>query len=278
MNDQPTTSNTTSSEERSTYVARETPDGHLLMELWVLYLVTTDAHGDPAARLIRVDDPLIGFDNVQDELFDYQREEIQKDLGLPLVEESGRPKEVTPEGDSADDQEEEEPLEWEEHPRWWRDKDGQYHRVAYRRVEICYWVGGRGPTPRTRYQVWNTDFDTWQEAGKAADPGETFGQIFTTEEFERLTYPTEDLPPVGREAARKALTARPGEEQVCRFVKRTSGELRVMCFRYDPERDRRGRYGYDPKAKGLLPVFDLDKEAPRMVNLDGVRTVGQRRL
>ena len=89
------------------------------------------------------------------------------------------------------------PADWKEAPRYVRDLEtGQFHRVAYRRVEIRYRVGGRGYVSRTRFKVWNTDFETWTEAGEAAAPGETFGQIFTTEEFERLTYPAEGLLPV----------------------------------------------------------------------------------
>lgn len=74
-------------------------------------------------------------------------------------------------------------------------------------------------------------------------------------------------PQMGRETARERLTARPGTERRAVFVKRTNGELRRMRFRYDPERSTPFA---GAEAKGLLPVWDLDKGAARFVNLDGV--------
>ena len=165
---------------------------------------------------------------------------------------------------------------WKETPRYFRNPEtGCYRRVAYRRVEIQYHVGGHGPVARTRFQVWNPKFATWQEAAEAAKPGERFGLVLTEAQFEAYTYPAEDLPPMARAWARRMLTARPGRETVCRFVKRTTGELRVMRFRYDPQSAMCGRYGFDPKAKGLLPVYDVEKNARRFINLDGVRTVDE---
>jgi hypothetical protein len=73
-------------------------------------------------------------------------------------------------------------------------------------------------------------------------------------------------PQMRREAARERLTARPGTRRRVVFVKRTNGELRRMRFRYDPERSA----PFDAAARGLLPVWDLDKGAARFVNLDGV--------
>jgi len=74
-------------------------------------------------------------------------------------------------------------------------------------------------------------------------------------------------PCLDREAARERLTARPGTERRAVFVKRTNGKLRRMRFRYDPERSAPFA---GAEAKGVLPVWDLDKGAARFVNLDGV--------
>ena len=74
-------------------------------------------------------------------------------------------------------------------------------------------------------------------------------------------------PCLERETARERLTARPGTERRAVFVKRTDGKLRRMRFRYDPERSAPFA---GAAAKGLLPVWDLDKGAARFVNLDGV--------
>jgi len=168
-----------------------------------------------------------------------------------------------------------ETTSWKDRPaRYWRDPEtGQYHRVAFARVQFWSWIGGRGYVPVQRVMVWNpTAGDTYEEAGKAAAPGERFAAVMTEEQFACKTFPAQDLPPIGRRLARRALTARPGTEQVCRFIKRTNGELRVMRFQYDPDR---GRAPFpDAEAKGLLPVFDVERGAQRFINhRGGVRTV-----
>ena len=71
---------------------------------------------------------------------------------------------------------------------------------------------------------------------------------------------------MSREEARAVLTANAGAERSVVFVKRTTGRVRAMRFRYEPGR----RTPYDEDEKGLLPVFDLDEGAPRFINLDGV--------
>ena len=220
MNDQQKSPNQQQStdQEQSTYVAREAPDGQILMELWVLYEPARDEWGNPAARLLRVDDPLLGYEGVEDELSGEQRAEIEKDLGLPLLEETGRP-EATPDAPEEDGQEEEPPLEWETCPRWWRTSKGDYRRVAYVRHGRRDWIGGVGYVFSDVVSVWNPERGrTLEEAGSSAAPGEQFALVLTAEEFERRTFPPEDLPPVGRETARKALTACPGEEQRVSFV------------------------------------------------------------
>ena len=275
-----TTEPRTSTEEpRSTYVTREDEKGRPLVELWVEYEITRDAWGDPAIRLLCVDDPDLGYEGIENDLLDWERREIEEQLGLPLLDEQDdeKPEEVREEPEKMEP--EARLLEWQEHPRWWRTSAGEYCRLAYQRHGRRDWIGGRGWVWRDVVSVWDPSrARTKEEVGESADWGEQFALVLTPEEFERKTYPPEHLPPMGREAARRALVSRAGEEVTCRFVKRTNGELRVMRLRYDPpegnpSEDGRGCYGYDPKAKGLLPVFDLDKEAPRMVNLDGVRTI-----
>ena len=163
--------------------------------------------------------------------------------------------------------------------RYYRNPEtGRYCRVAYRRVEIRYWVGGRGPVTRTRFKVWNPEHGSLEEQEARATAGERFALVLTKEQFEARTFPPEDLPPMDREVARRlierAAAERPGETLACRFVKRTNGELRRMRFRYDPQ--SAGRCGFDPKAKGLLPVYDVERGAQRFINLDGVREVAGR--
>ena len=236
----------------ATYVARETKDGALLMELYVEYEPTLDAHGEPAAFIVRVDDELAGWEGVEDELDARQREAVSEELGLPLLDV----------------------------PRYFRDGEGRFRPVAYKRHGRRDWIGGKGYVYRRVVSVWNPAKGTLAEAGEAAAPGERFAVQMTESEFARRTYPPEDLPPMGREAARqlieRAAADRPGEALACRFVKHTDGSLRVMRFRYDPQTAASGRFKFEPKAKGLLPVFDVEKGARRFINLDGVRSVAGR--
>ena len=245
-----------------TSIVREDHNGTLLLELSVCYEKTTDAHGEPAARIVRVDDDLRGYDDVGEDLPKEQRKMIREEIGLSLLWE---------------------PAEWKERPRYRRDEEGNYHRVAYRRWARRDWIGGKGYVYFDVVTVWSPERGTLEEAGEDAEPGEQFALVLTESGFVRKTYPPQDLPPVGREEARKQITSaarkRPGKALTCRFVKRTTGELRTMRFRYDPQKVARNKanagFQFDPKAKGLLSVYDVEKGAQRFINLDGVRTVSK---
>ena len=53
------------------------------------------------------------------------------------------------------------------------------------------------------------------------------------------------------------------------FVKRTDGTTRTMNARFGVKKYLKGgELPYDPIAKGLLPVFDMQKNAYRMINTD----------
>ena len=53
------------------------------------------------------------------------------------------------------------------------------------------------------------------------------------------------------------------------FVKRTEGTTRTMNARFGVKKYLKGgELPYDPIAKGLLPVFDMQKNAYRMINTD----------
>lgn len=55
------------------------------------------------------------------------------------------------------------------------------------------------------------------------------------------------------------------------FVKRTTGEVREMVARIGVKKDQTGEgLKFDPLEKGLLTVFDMQKDAYRMINLDTV--------
>ncbi len=52
------------------------------------------------------------------------------------------------------------------------------------------------------------------------------------------------------------------------FIKRTTGELRKMTCRRGVRKGVKGvGMSYDPLSKGLLTVYDVEKEAYRMINL-----------
>lgn len=58
------------------------------------------------------------------------------------------------------------------------------------------------------------------------------------------------------------------------FVKRTTGELRVMNCRRGVSKGVKGvGMSYDPAAKALLTVFDMQKGAFRMINLEDLRAL-----
>lgn len=54
----------------------------------------------------------------------------------------------------------------------------------------------------------------------------------------------------------------------CSFIKRTNGEERYMHFRWDPLDEEADRW--QALQKGLVLVFDLQKQEPRFINLDGL--------
>jgi len=58
------------------------------------------------------------------------------------------------------------------------------------------------------------------------------------------------------------------------FVKRTTGEVRVMnCTTNYESKLAGGESAYDFNAKQLLPVWDLQKQAFRSIPLDSVRVI-----
>lgn len=65
-----------------------------------------------------------------------------------------------------------------------------------------------------------------------------------------------------------------GKIMTVKFVKRTTGEVRVMNCRLGVKVHLKGGVqAYDPKTKNLLTVFDMQKGAYRNINLDQVLEV-----
>jgi hypothetical protein len=56
------------------------------------------------------------------------------------------------------------------------------------------------------------------------------------------------------------------------FIKRTTGETRVMNCRTGVKKHLKGGVApYSFKGKGLLPVYDLQKQGYRSIPIDGIR-------
>jgi hypothetical protein len=62
-----------------------------------------------------------------------------------------------------------------------------------------------------------------------------------------------------------------------RFIKRTTGEDRHMVCRLNVSKGVTGEgLKFDPLEKGLLPVYDLQKDGFRMINLDTIISITAR--
>jgi len=73
------------------------------------------------------------------------------------------------------------------------------------------------------------------------------------------------------EDVRNALLGSEGKIFRVEVVKRTTGEVRVMVARLGVSKGVKGvGLAFDPLAKGLLTVYDMEKKGFRMVNLDSV--------
>jgi hypothetical protein len=77
------------------------------------------------------------------------------------------------------------------------------------------------------------------------------------------------------EAVARVKALGPDEEATISFIKRKPRERRLMRFRLRPPPDwlgpvSSGRRAYDPEAKCLTNVFDLDKEDWRCFNWEGL--------
>lgn len=60
----------------------------------------------------------------------------------------------------------------------------------------------------------------------------------------------------------------------CRFVKRTTGQERLMVCRLGVTKHLSGGDAtYEPSTKGLLPVYDTQKRAYRSIPLDAIISI-----
>jgi len=67
------------------------------------------------------------------------------------------------------------------------------------------------------------------------------------------------------------ITGAKGHIFSCKFVKRTTGEVRSMTCRVKVKKGVKGiGMSYKPSDKNLLPVFDMQNDGFRMINLDTI--------
>lgn len=78
---------------------------------------------------------------------------------------------------------------------------------------------------------------------------------------------------MNRTDARNLITENARRTLIVRFIKRTTGELRRMVCIYYPEGAKKATFRFNPVAKGLVPVWDVEKGGHRFINLDGVQSV-----
>jgi len=94
-----------------------------------------------------------------------------------------------------------------------------------------------------------------------------------TENDETEQTPTPDTSPgdISREDAKKIIKDTKGKFFTVTFIKRTDGSIRVMNARLGVKAYLKGgELPYNPEPKGLIPVFDIQKRAYRMINLDTI--------
>ncbi len=76
-----------------------------------------------------------------------------------------------------------------------------------------------------------------------------------------------------RTEALQTIRRHAGDLLLIHFTKRTDGTHRRMVCIYNPEAAERQTFRFNPVARGLCPVWDVEKGARRFVNLDGVLSI-----
>ncbi|QXD17019.1 hypothetical protein GQ464_008830 [Rhodocaloribacter litoris] len=76
-----------------------------------------------------------------------------------------------------------------------------------------------------------------------------------------------------RTEALQTIRRHAGELLVVHFTKRTDGTHRRMVCIFNPEAAEREAFRFNPAARGLVPVWDVEKGGRRFVNLDGVESI-----
>lgn len=79
---------------------------------------------------------------------------------------------------------------------------------------------------------------------------------------------------IDSETAIKMIKDSKGKIFGVKFIKRGTGEIRIMSARLGVSKGVKGiGLRYDPESRQLIPVYDMNKKAYRMINLDTISTI-----
>ena len=79
---------------------------------------------------------------------------------------------------------------------------------------------------------------------------------------------------IDKETAIKMLRDSNGKIFGVKFIKRSTGDIRTMSARLGVAKEIKGiGLQYDPESRQLLPVYDMNKKAYRMINLETLSTI-----
>lgn len=79
---------------------------------------------------------------------------------------------------------------------------------------------------------------------------------------------------INQEDIRTELTTNGSEFGTVTFVKRSTGEVRVMNYRLGVTKHLKGgNQGYDPKQHNLITVYDMTQRGYRSIPIDGVISI-----
>lgn len=112
--------------------------------------------------------------------------------------------------------------------------------------------------PRTAIKAFGGNFVIGHRGGGIQPPRRGAGK------------PSDNVPPEDRMTSLQMVeNARNGRIFTVEFIKRTNGELRRMVCRRGVRKNLKGTgMAYDPLSKALLTVWDVQKGAYRMINLE----------
>jgi len=78
---------------------------------------------------------------------------------------------------------------------------------------------------------------------------------------------------LSKEELRQSIKSVGGRIFSCNFVKADGTERKMICRTGVKRHLKGGELPFDPVEKGLLPVFDMEKKAYRMIPLDRVLSI-----